>query len=72
MQYIVQCTVSLAVIVSALPWFSVPVVPLMGLFVHVARYFRNCARELKRLDGITRSPLLSNVQVCTRKGDHGL
>jgi hypothetical protein len=26
-------------------------------------YFRNCSRELKRLDGITRSPLLSNVQV---------
>jgi hypothetical protein len=63
MQYLMQCLISLAVIASALPWFLLPMTPLMALFVYVARYFRNCARELKRLDGLTRSPLLSNVQV---------
>ena len=63
MQYLMQCLVSLAIISFALPWFLLPMTPLMAIFVFIARFFRNCARELKRLDGLTRSPLLSNVQV---------
>ncbi len=37
MQYSVQCVVSLGVVASALPWFLVPMAPLMALFVYIAR-----------------------------------
>jgi hypothetical protein len=37
MQYTTQCVVSLGVVASVLPWFLVPMVPLMTLFLYIAR-----------------------------------
>ncbi len=38
-------------------WFGSPAI------CDICRYFRKCARELKRLEGSTKSPLVSNIQV---------
>lgn len=56
--YLAQCVLSLAVVSIVFPWFCLPMVPIMGLFIYVARYFRKCARELKRLEGTHELTLL--------------
>jgi hypothetical protein len=51
LQYLSQCAISLVVIAVVFPWFLLPLVPILWTFIYTARYFRKCARELKRLDG---------------------
>lgn len=46
--------VTISVIV---PWFLVPLVPIIGLFMYIQRLYKKSSRELKRLDGISRSPV---------------
>jgi ABC-type multidrug transport system fused ATPase/permease subunit len=47
----------LAVCAASTPWFLVLYVPLTMLFVAVCKYFRPSSRELKRLEGVSRSPV---------------
>ena len=42
------------------PSFSVAIVPLLAVYVSITNYYRRCARELKRLDSVTRSPIFSH------------
>lgn len=42
-----------------IPWFIVITLPVLVAFVYLARYFLNSARELKRLEAISRSPVFS-------------
>lgn len=63
MQFLSQCILSVVVVTIVFPWFLIPLGPIAALFIYTARYFRKCARELKRLEGMSRSPLLTNVQV---------
>ena len=43
------------------PWLAAVVVPIMLLYVYIARYFMRTSRELKRLESISRSPVLSQI-----------
>ena len=47
-------------IIYATPLFAVPLVPILGLYYIVQAFYRSSARELKRLDAVTRSPLYAN------------
>jgi hypothetical protein len=48
-----------AVAAYATPWFLVPFVPLLYGFGRVQTYYRATARELKRMESVSRSPILS-------------
>ncbi|KAJ3030728.1 UNVERIFIED_CONTAM: hypothetical protein HDU68_007939 [Siphonaria sp. JEL0065] len=42
-------------------WFLLALVPLMGIYYWLQAVYRATARELKRLDALTRSPLYSHI-----------
>jgi ATP-binding cassette subfamily C (CFTR/MRP) protein 1 len=51
---------SLVAIIFATPWFALVVLPVSILYVYVMNYFRNVARESKRFDALTRSPIFAH------------
>ena len=61
MQNISQILIALAFISVIFPYFLIAVVPLAIVFFLLNRYFRRSVRELKRLDGTTRSPIFSHL-----------
>lgn len=42
-------------------WLAAVVVPIIILYVYIARYFMKTSRELKRLESVCRSPVLSHI-----------
>lgn len=57
---LVQSLFTLALIAIVSPWFIVPFLPILVLYYRTQLYYRNCSREIKRLDAIARSPLYSH------------
>ncbi|KAI9225298.1 MAG: P-loop containing nucleoside triphosphate hydrolase protein [Piptocephalis tieghemiana] len=52
---------SVIILISCIfPLFLVPVVPMFGIYWYAQGYYRSSSRELKRLDSLTRSPLLAH------------
>ncbi|XP_076096353.1 ATP-binding cassette sub-family C member 5-like isoform X5 [Mytilus galloprovincialis] len=43
-------------------WFLIALVPLIFFFVMLNKLFAACIRQLKRLDSVTKSPMISHVQ----------
>ena len=52
---------ALVLIAYVSPWFLIALVPLIISFIVLNIIFTSGVRELKRMDMITRSPLLSHV-----------
>ncbi|KAJ3122380.1 hypothetical protein HK100_012023 [Physocladia obscura] len=48
------------IICTAIPWFVAPLVPAFCIYFWIATVYRKTARELKRLDSTSKSPLYSN------------
>jgi len=42
------------------PWIILPATPLMALFMWFGRYYLRTSRDLRRLEGMNRSPVLSH------------
>ena len=42
------------------PWIILPAIPLIIIFLLTGRYYLTAARDLRRLEGINRSPVLSH------------
>ena len=42
-------------------WLAAVVVPIILLYVYIARYFMRTSRELKRLESLCRSPVLTQI-----------
>ncbi|XP_078352394.1 ATP-binding cassette sub-family C member 4-like [Oculina patagonica] len=42
------------------PWIILPAIPLMVLFMWYGRYYLRTSRDLRRLEGVSRSPVLSH------------
>jgi ABC-type multidrug transport system fused ATPase/permease subunit len=61
LDFMAQCALSVVLIIAIFPYFIVAAVPLLAIFVYVTRMFRRVARELKRLDNISRGPLVSHI-----------
>ncbi|KAI8925342.1 P-loop containing nucleoside triphosphate hydrolase protein [Entophlyctis helioformis] len=55
------CMSNLVLISSVFPWFIVAVFPVLYAYYMLQSYYRATARELKRLDSVSRSPLIANV-----------
>ena len=52
-----------AVVLSSIlnPWVVIAAAPLVILFVLIGRYYLKTSRDLRRLEGVNRSPVLSHV-----------
>ncbi|KNC75192.1 hypothetical protein SARC_12276 [Sphaeroforma arctica JP610] len=50
----------LIMVVIILPWVLLAIAPLVVMFVLLRRYFLPASRDIKRLEGIARSPIYSN------------
>ncbi|KAL9971696.1 hypothetical protein ACROYT_G017896 [Oculina patagonica] len=42
------------------PWIMLPATPLIILFIWIGRYYLTTSRDLRRLEGVNRSPVLSH------------
>lgn len=60
-QNILRILISIGLVAIMFPWFLLAVVPLMIIFFVLNKYFRKSVRELKRLDGVTRSPIFTHL-----------
>ncbi|XP_040091302.1 multidrug resistance-associated protein 4-like, partial [Oryx dammah] len=49
------------VMVVAIPWTAIPVIPLGIIFFFLPRYFLETSRDVKRLECTTRSPVFSHL-----------
>ncbi|XP_054915035.1 multidrug resistance-associated protein 4 isoform X2 [Poeciliopsis prolifica] len=60
-QVFLQILGVIAVAASVIPWILIPVLPLLGLFLFLRRYFLQTSRDVKRLESTTRSPVFSHL-----------
>ncbi|RFN54506.1 putative multidrug resistance protein [Fusarium flagelliforme] len=60
--YTIKAIFSIAVISSGAPLFIILAVPLAFLYSYMQRYYLGAKRELKRLDGASRSPVFAHFQ----------
>ena len=51
---------AMAAIAVVTPSFSIIIAPILIIYVSITNFYRQCARELKRLDSVTRSPIFSH------------
>ncbi|XP_048247435.1 ATP-binding cassette sub-family C member 5-like isoform X2 [Haliotis rufescens] len=58
---VLQVFFSLLMICYMSAWFLVAMIPLVALFACLFVMFVRCARNLKRLDAVTKSPLVSHI-----------
>lgn len=49
------------VIISVLWWFAIALLPIGAAFWFLGVYYRRTSREIKRLDGVTRSPVFAHL-----------
>ncbi|KYM83609.1 Sodium leak channel non-selective protein [Atta colombica] len=60
-QNIFTCSFAIFFICGILPWFSIPLLLFGVLFFFVGKLFRIGMRDLKRMESVSRSPVLSFV-----------
>ncbi|XP_067211383.1 ATP-binding cassette sub-family C member 5 isoform X3 [Linepithema humile] len=60
-QNIFTCSFAIFFICGILPWFSIPLFLFGALFFFVSKMFRIGMRDLKRMESVSRSPVLSFV-----------
>jgi len=51
---------SIGIIIVVTPWFGIAVIPIMYIYLRVLNYFREVARETKRIESISRSPVFAH------------
>ncbi|XP_060250617.1 ATP-binding cassette sub-family C member 4-like isoform X4 [Ovis aries] len=51
----------MVVMVAAIPWTAIPVIPLGIIFFFLRRYFLETSRDVKRLECTTQSPVFSHL-----------
>lgn len=56
---------ALVTISVILPWFLIPLLPIVLCFIYLQRMYKMSSRELKRIDGVSRSPIYAQyVETC--------
>ena len=66
--FLMACGVALlcigAIILQSvlIPWIILPAFPLMVIFALIGRYYLNPSRDLRRLEAVNRSPVLSHFR----------
>ena len=62
LQLISTCVVSVVLIGIIYPYFLIAILPLAAFYIFIVRYFRRAIRQLKRIDSVSRSPMISHLQ----------
>jgi len=57
---LVRVAAILALVCASTYYFAIAIMPIAVCFWHIQRYYRRTATELKRLDSISRSPILAH------------
>ena len=60
-QSVIRILISIGLIAVVIPWFLVGLAPLVAIFALINVVFNRSVRQLKRMDGITRSPIYSHL-----------
>ncbi|XP_077987994.1 ATP-binding cassette sub-family C member 4-like isoform X1 [Glandiceps talaboti] len=55
----IPCLVIVASVIN--PWLFIPTVPLVILFMYLRKYYLATSRDIKRLEGVARSPVFSHL-----------
>ena len=53
---------TLAIISYSLPWFLLVIIPLIPFYLRLQHYYRDSARDLKRLAGTSLSPIYQHFR----------
>ncbi|MCO5609707.1 hypothetical protein L7F22_063939 [Adiantum nelumboides] len=59
MENLIDCLGSIALIAVLIPWFLLAIPPFVFLLFYLQRRYMAVSRELKRLEGISRSPIFA-------------
>eukprot|EP00096_Caligus_rogercresseyi_P015861 TRINITY_DN8345_c0_g1_i1.p1 TRINITY_DN8345_c0_g1~~TRINITY_DN8345_c0_g1_i1.p1 ORF type:complete len:558 (-),score=66.42 TRINITY_DN8345_c0_g1_i1:296-1813(-) len=51
---------TLVIISIALPWFVAVIVPIVVIYILLQKFYISCARQVKRIESISRSPIYSH------------
>lgn len=51
----------LAVVTSVRPWSLLPILPLTGVLIVLRRFYMSSSRDIKRLEGVSKSPVFSQL-----------
>jgi hypothetical protein len=54
------CLGSIAIMAALIPWFLLCMPPFILIFLYLQRRYVTVSRELKRLDGLSRSPMYAH------------
>lgn len=57
LENLVGCVGSIAMIAVLIPWFLLALPPFVGILFYFQRRYTAVSRELKRIDGVSRSPV---------------
>lgn len=57
---VVQVLSSFIVVVGVTPLFLIPLIPILVVYYKIQQYYRASAREIQRLESITRSPIFAH------------
>ncbi len=60
-EFLMQCALAVLLLAAVFPAFLGPLAVLLALFVLLTGLFRRVARELKRIDNLSRGPLVSHT-----------
>jgi len=50
---------NLITMILVLPWFAIPIIPIMMVYNHIQKHYRPVSRDLQRLESISRSPIFA-------------
>ena len=56
----------LAVVTSVRPWSLLPILPLTGVLIVLRRFYMSSSRDIKRLEGVSKSPVFSQLSTSLR------
>ena len=60
LQEVLYCLGAVILQSVLIPWIILPAIPLMVIFALIGRYYLNPSRDLRRLEAVNRSPVLSH------------
>jgi ATP-binding cassette subfamily C (CFTR/MRP) protein 1 len=60
-EFLMQCFLAVLLLAAVFPAFLGPLAAMLALFVAMTGLFRRVARELKRIDNLSRGPLVSHT-----------
>ena len=62
LQEVLYCLGAIILQSVLIPWIILPAIPLMVIFALIGRYYLNSSRDLRRLEAVNRSPVLSHFR----------